>query len=254
MSATNSKQDFDGKEFNTLFSHGKSCKIEESMCFSTRTINEMASTGQLKRDKLLDISVGPLIYQLFALSDIFKEIYVVQMNDASFTHFKQWMDKDDKATDLSHAPKRVCHLEGNRQEWKEKEDQVRKTIKGVYKWENHETTGLDPEVVPQVDAVLSHWTLNVISKNEEDYQRNLKGATSRLKLGGQLLLFTPLNMTFYDVGNDRYSSLSMNETEVHDHVKKAGFHIEKSSVIKSVEPSDNVDYSHLGFVLARKVE
>ncbi|XP_040182030.1 indolethylamine N-methyltransferase-like isoform X2 [Rana temporaria] len=247
--------DFDAKELvNTHFSHGKISIIEESMGFPTRIIHELASTGQLKGDKLLDISIGSLIYQLFSVSNIYKEIYVVQMNDDSFTHFKQWMDKDDKATDWSQCTKRVCHLEGNRQEWTEKEDQVRKVIKGVYKWDNHETNGLDPRVVPQVDFVLSLWILNVVSKTKEDFQRNLERFTSRLKLGGQVLLFVVLNMTFYKVGSHRYFCLTLDETEVQELVIKAGFIIEKSSVIKAVEPNDIVDYSHMGFVLARKVK
>ncbi|XP_040182028.1 indolethylamine N-methyltransferase-like [Rana temporaria] len=247
--------EFDAKEFlNTHFSPDKTSIIEESLGFPTRIIHELASTGQLKGDKLLDISMGSILYQLFSVSNNFKEIYVVQMNDDSFTHFKQWMDKDNKANDWSHAAKRVCHLEGNRQGWKEKEDQLRKEIKGVYKWDNHETNGLDPEVVPQVDFVLSLWIINAISKTKEDFQRNLERFTSRLKLGGQVLLFVVLNMTFHKVGNHRYFMLTLDETELQELIIKAGFAIEKSSVITAVEPSDNVDYSHLSFVLARKVK
>lgn len=246
--------DFDAKDFvNTYFSLGTSI-LEESMGFPTRIIHEMASTGQLKGDKVLDNSMGSIMYQLFSVSNIFKEIYVVHLTDASFKHFKQWLDNDIKATDWSHAAKRVCHLEGNRQGWKEKEDQVKKVIKGVYKWDNHETNGLDPEVVPQVDCVLSLWILKAISRTKEDFLRNLERFTSRLKIGGQLMLFLPLNMTFYNVGHHRYFCLTLDETEIQELVIKAGFVIEKSSVIKAVESSDNVDYSHLSYVLARKVK
>ncbi|XP_077312253.1 indolethylamine N-methyltransferase-like [Lithobates pipiens] len=247
--------DLDAKEFvNNHFSHGNISIIEESMGFPIRIIHEMASTGQLKGDKVLDISIASIIYQLFSTSNIFKEIYVVQMTDASFKHFKEWLDNDIKATNWSYATKRVCYLEGNRQGWKEKEDQVRKVIKGVYKWDNHETNGLDPKVVPQVDCVLSVWLLNVISRTKEDFLRNLERFTSRLKLGGQLMLFLVLNMTFYKVGHHHYFCLSLNETEVQELVIKAGFVIEKSSFIKAAEPSDIVNYSHMSFVLARKVK
>ncbi|CAI9571098.1 unnamed protein product [Staurois parvus] len=134
------------------------------------------------------------------------------------------------------------------------EDQARKAIKGVYKWDNHETHGLDPAVVPQVDCVVSLWLLTMISKTKDDFQRNLERFTSRLKIGGRLMMFVPLKMTFYMVGHHRYFCLSLEELEVQELVIKAGFIIEKSSLINAVEPSDCVNYKHLGFVLARKVK
>ncbi|XP_072283054.1 indolethylamine N-methyltransferase-like [Pyxicephalus adspersus] len=211
-------------------------------------------TGQLKGEKILDISIGSVIYQLFSISNICKEIHVVQLTNASFKHFKQWLENDKGATDWSYTSKRVCHLESNRQEWKEKEDQLRKVIKGVYKWDNHETNSLSSKLVPQVDCVISLYILNVVSKTKDDFLRNLKSFTSTLKIGGQLLLFMVLNMTFYKVGSHRYFCLTLVEEDVQEVVINAGFIIEKSTLTKAVEPNDIVNYSHVCYILARKVK
>ncbi|XP_018426775.1 PREDICTED: indolethylamine N-methyltransferase-like, partial [Nanorana parkeri] len=247
--------DLDAKELvNTHFSHGKISIIEETMGFPTRVIHDLASKGELKGEKVLDISIGSIPYQLFSVSSFVKEIYVVQMTDTSFRHFNQWLEKDNGATDWSHASKRVCHLEGNRQGWQEKEDQTSSLIKGVYKWDNYETNSLDPALVPQVDCVITLWILNVISKTKDDLLKNLVSLTSRLKAGGQLLVFMVLDMTFYMVGSHRYFCLTLDEKELQELVIKAGFIIEKSSLLRGVEPNDIVDYSHMCCVLARKIK
>nr|DBA16573.1 TPA: hypothetical protein GDO54_003952 [Pyxicephalus adspersus] len=121
MSGTTHKhyhdEDLDAKEFvNTHFSHGKIDIIEENMGFPIRISHELVSTGQLKGEKILDISIGSVIYQLFSISNICKEIHVVQLTNASFKHFKQWLENDKGATDWSYTSKRVCHLESNRME------------------------------------------------------------------------------------------------------------------------------------------
>ncbi|KAM5142261.1 indolethylamine N-methyltransferase-like [Mantella aurantiaca] len=208
-------EDFDAEKLvNNHFSNGKISIIEQNMGFPTRTIHEMISAGLLRGEKALDFSIGSITYQLFSVSNFFKEIYVVQLTDSSFKHFKQWLEKDRGATDWSYTSKRVCHLEGNRQGWKEREEQTRSIIKGLYKWDSYDTQGLNPAMVPPVDFVISLWLLNVISKTKDDFLRNLRSFTSRLRLGGQLLLFTVLNMTFYRVGPHRYFCLSLVEKDV----------------------------------------
>ncbi|KAM9299252.1 indolethylamine N-methyltransferase-like [Gastrophryne carolinensis] len=212
-------------------------------------------SGKIKAEKTLDFSIASTIYQLLSLSNVCKEIYVVRVKDSSIENLNQWMENVDGATDWSYVTKRLCHLEGKGQDWQEKEEQLKSSIKGIYKWEQYETSDLDPSSVPEVDCVISLWMLKVISKSKEDFQKNLRKITFRLKIGGHLVLFHSLNMSFFWVGNNRYRALSMDETELQESVIKAGLVIEESFLIAGSKPSsDMVKYSHVCAILARKAK
>ncbi|XP_068128353.1 indolethylamine N-methyltransferase-like [Hyperolius riggenbachi] len=245
----------DAKVFvESHFSHGQIAMIEENVVFPLRVLHKLASKGVLKGSKMIDLSIGATAFQLFPVCNIYKEIYVMEFTDSNIEHFKLWLDKDEKATDWSFSAKRACQLEGNKQDWKKKEDQARQAVKGVFKWENCQTNPIDPKLVPEVDCVLSIYVLSVVCKTKEEFQNGLKNAVSRLKMGGHLVLFTPLNMSFYRVGKNRFFVLTMDEKTLQELVINAGFVIEKSGSMKSVEKCDLVDYSHMCYVLACKVK
>ncbi|CAN2391042.1 amine N-methyltransferase activity, partial [Pristimantis euphronides] len=217
-----------------------------------KVLHEVFSSGKVRGDALLDISVGAIIYQLFSASNNFKKMYVMEFKDANITHFKKWLQKEEGATDWSFVSEKFCHIEGIRDKLQEKEDQVRKAIAGVIKWENFENTPIDTQLVPEVDCVLSLWMLAVISKTKEAFQTNLKKFTSRLKIGGHLLLFLGMNMSFYKMGEHKFFLLSVDETFVRESVTNAGFVIEQVESIPSEINTDLIDYDCLLFILARK--
>ncbi|XP_068130592.1 indolethylamine N-methyltransferase-like [Hyperolius riggenbachi] len=238
----------------TYFSHGQVQMIEENVVFPLRYLHKWASKGLLKGSKMIDLSIGSAVFQLFPLCNIYKEIYVLEFTDSNIDHFKLWLNKKEGATDWSHAAKRACQLEGNRQDWKEKAYQVRRAVKGVFKWENYQTTPIDPTLVPEVDCILSVYLLHVACKTQEEFQNSLKNAVSRLKMGGHLVMFAAVNMSYYMVGQHRFLILNMDEKTLQELVIKTGFVIEESGLMKSAEKSDLLDYSYLCCLRARKVE
>ncbi|XP_069829599.1 indolethylamine N-methyltransferase-like [Dendropsophus ebraccatus] len=246
-------EEFDSKLFNeTFFSHGGISIIEENMVYPAKILHDLFSSGEVKGEILLDISMGSIMYQLISASNYFKDIYVLEFTDANLKHFKKWLAKEEGATDWSFACQKVCEFEGIGDMSKEKEDQVRRKIKEVIKWEDYEKSCMSPQLVPEVDCVLSLWVLIPISKTKKDFQRNLKEFTSRLKIGGHLILFVGLNMTFYKMGKHKYCFLSVDEDFVRESVIKAGLVIEKVDSLPRKVDTDIVDYKHLLFVLARK--
>ncbi|KAM9299256.1 indolethylamine N-methyltransferase-like [Gastrophryne carolinensis] len=226
--------------------------IEENLGFPVRILHDLFYKGKIKAEKALDFSTGSYIYQLISLSNDCKEIYMLRLKDDSIENINQWLKKDGQATDWSYSIQRVCHLEGNKQGWKDKEEQLRNAIKGVYKWRDPKTSDVDPSLVPEVDCVISLFLLNMISRTKKDFQMNLKKVTSRLKVGGKLALFTPLNMTYYQVGDHRYKCLKADESEVQEMVVQSGFVIERSSLTAKGDDQDTGDDSHKYFILARK--
>ncbi|XP_063775381.1 nicotinamide N-methyltransferase-like [Pseudophryne corroboree] len=245
--------DFKAKEFvETHFADEHNSIMEENIGHPAKILHELFSSGQVTGEILIDISIGAIIYQLLSASNIFKKIYVIDFTDANIKHFKQWLEKGKDATDWSFASKRVCELQGNRDGWQEQEEKVRRAIKNVVKWDIFENSCIDPLLVPMADCVISLWIINVISKTKEDFQKNVKSFTSRLKIGGHLLLFTVLGMTYYRVGNHKHFVLTVDEAFVREAVINAGFVIEKTDLWNGIAESDIVDYKQLFFILARK--
>ncbi|XP_068130590.1 indolethylamine N-methyltransferase-like [Hyperolius riggenbachi] len=242
---------FEAKDLvETHFSHGQVPGIEQCVGFPLGVLHKWASKGVLKGSKLLDLSVGSSVFQLFPVVDIYKEIYMVEFTESNIDHLKLWLDKDEKATDWTFAAKRACQLEGNRQDWKVKEDQVRQAVQQVVKWENHHTTPIDPKLVPEVDCLLVMYILSVC-KTKEEFKSCLKNAASRLKVEGQLVLFSPINMSYYKVGQQKFFALTMDEKTLQELVMSVGFIIEEYDLMKNAEKSDILDYSHVCCIRAR---
>ncbi|XP_075462661.1 nicotinamide N-methyltransferase-like [Ascaphus truei] len=246
------------KEFNpkafaeTYFCDENFPLIDECMGFPLKKLHDTFSSGRVRGDTMIDISAGPNIYQLLSASDIFKEIIVLETTEPNIQEFEKWLKKDPGAADWSYAAKALCELEGNREDWQVKEDKVRRAVKQVVKWDVAKDNPLDPVVLPQVDCVLSLWCLNHISRDKEAYRSNLRKITSLLKIGGHLLLFGGLNMTYYMIGEHRFFILPYDKKFLREALSDAGYVIENMDVLPSRKGCDLVDYEHLGFVIARK--
>ncbi|XP_069802677.1 nicotinamide N-methyltransferase-like [Dendropsophus ebraccatus] len=234
------------------FSAGSVSIREESMAEPTKRLHKVFSSGLVKGDSLLVMSVGAMVYPLFSASNVFSNIYVMDTTDASVKHFKQWLEKGDEATDWSDASKLVCQLEGNPDAWKEKEEQARRAVKGVFKYNLVDGCCNLSVVVPPVDCVLIAYHFNVSCKTKEDFKNSLKTFTSWLKIGGHLVLFIALNMTFYRVGHCKFTALTVDEKFVREEVTNAGFTIEKEEIIPTSIENDLVNYKNFFFLIAQK--
>ncbi|XP_075462660.1 indolethylamine N-methyltransferase-like [Ascaphus truei] len=246
-------KEFDPKAYTEAFFCDEAFPlIDECMEFPLKKLHEMISSGRVRGDTLIDISLGPLIYHLLSACDIFKEIIVVEFTEPNIQEFEKWLKKDPGTADWSYAAKALCELEGNREEWQVKEDKVRRAVKQVVKWDVSKDDPLDPVVLPQVDCVLSLWSLNCISRDKDAYRSNLRKFTSLLNIGGHLLLFGGLNMTYYTVNEHRFFNLSYDEKFLKEVLRDAGYIIENMDVLPSRKGSDLLDYEHVACVIARK--
>ncbi|XP_075459246.1 indolethylamine N-methyltransferase-like [Ascaphus truei] len=246
-------EEFDPKGLvDTYFCDVNYPLIDESVGFPLRKLHETFSSGRVRGDTIIDISSGPAVYHLLSASDIFKEIIVIEFTKPNIQEFEKWIKKDPGAADWSYAAKALCDLEGNREECQVKEDKVRRAVKQVVKWDVSKDNPLDPVVLPQVDCVLSLWALNVISRDKDAYQRNLRKCASLLNIGGHLLLFGVFNMTYYKIGEHKFFFLSCDEMFLREALRDAGYIIENMDLLPSRKGCDMVDYDHVVYVIARK--
>ncbi|XP_063291741.1 indolethylamine N-methyltransferase-like [Pelobates fuscus] len=207
--------------------------------------------GVVKGETLIDFSVGATASHLIPVCNGFKDIYVVEVNERNINEFEKWRQNKQDAVNFSYGAKVHHKLEGGREAWHMKEDKARQAIKGVIQWDisNDDQVPVD---LPQADCILSLYLLNVISKDKDTYQRNLKKMTSRLKIGGSLLLFSPINMTFYIIDDHKFFVLPVDEDFVKQTVNNAGFVIEKVNVLPSKKSCDLVDYDSVIYLRCRK--
>ncbi|XP_066463533.1 nicotinamide N-methyltransferase-like [Eleutherodactylus coqui] len=238
----------------THFSHEGVCHTEDSTVQPLKRLHELFSSGLVKGDIMLESSAGGMVSPLFLASKYFKEIYVMEFTDGSVNHFKQWLENSDESTDWSYGAKLVCGLEGNEDGWKEKEEEARRAVKGVFKYDLLDSNSKKSVAIPEVDCVLTVYQFNIICQTKEDFKHNMKILTSRLKVGGYMVILYALNMTFYQAGDHKFSSLTVDKKFIKKVMTDTGFEIVKEEVIPTVIEHDLTDCKDVAYIVARKGE
>lgn len=210
--------------------------------------------GKVKGDTLMDIGTGPCIYQLLSACEAFKNIIVSDFTDKNREELNVWLKNQPEAFDWSSVVKHVCHLEGDRITCQEKEEKLRKTIKQVLKCDVLKTNPIDPVTIPQVDCLLSCLCLEGACKDFESYVTALKNITEFLKPGGYLVLTGVLGNSYYQVGEVKFSALTLNEAFLRETLPGAGYVIENFQLSKKTENSleDKADFIAYYVITAQK--
>ncbi|CAH2320337.1 nicotinamide N-methyltransferase-like [Pelobates cultripes] len=256
MSSTSYKhyhdKNYPAKRFVEIyFCDDRNPLIEESMEFPLEQIHKDIDSGLVKGETLIDFSMGATATHLIPVCSGFKDIYVVEVNKVNIDEFEKWRQSKEDAVHFSYGAKVHHKLEGGREAWHLKEDKIRQAIKGVIQWDisNDDQVPVD---LPQADCVLSVYLLNVISKDKEAFQRNMKKITSRLKIGGSLLLIFVINMTFYEVDDHKFFVLKVDEDFIKHSVINAGFVLENVNVLPRQKNTKLVDHDAVMYVRGRK--
>ncbi|XP_075459248.1 indolethylamine N-methyltransferase-like [Ascaphus truei] len=244
---------FDPNGFiNTYFHPENNDMFEELIVYPITQLFKTFSSGRVRGETLLDVTIGPTAFHLLSACDFFKEINVIEFTDANIREFEMWRNKEPGAADWSHAAKIVCELEGKSEKWQGKEDKARRAVKRVVKCDFTKDNPLEPIVLPKVDCVLSMFLLFVVSKDHQAYRSNMKKLASMLKTGGHMVLFGPLNKSYCMVGEHKLSCLIHDEEFMREAVCDAGFIIVDFDLLPTKKTSNLSDYKHAFFLIARK--
>ncbi|MEE6484731.1 hypothetical protein FKM82_013998 [Ascaphus truei] len=246
-------EEFDPRGFiDTYCYNGNNDMFEEVVLYPITQLFKTFSSGRVRGETLLDVSVGPLAFHLLTVCDFFKEINVIEFTDANIREFEMWKNKEPGAADWSHTAKIVCELEGKSEEWEGKEDKARRAVKRVVKCDLTKDNPLEPVVLPQMDCLISMYVLQVVSKDHQAFRSNLKKLASMLKTGGQMLLAGAYNTSCYMVGEHKFFCLSFDEEFIREAVCDAGFIIENMEALPTKKTSNLTDYDQIMFMIARK--
>ncbi|XP_075460437.1 indolethylamine N-methyltransferase-like [Ascaphus truei] len=246
-------EEFDPRVFiDTYFCNGTNDMFVDTLVYPIKQLFKTFSSGRVRGETLLDVTMGPLAFHLLTACDYFKEINVIEFTDANIREFEMWRNKEPGAADWSHAAKIICELEGKSEEWEGKEDKARRAVKRVVKCDFTKDNPLEPVFLPQMDCLTCLYVLNVVCKDHKALCSYLKKLASMLKIGGHMLLFASYNGTFYMLGEHKFFSLSCDEEFIREAVCDAGFIIENLEALPTKKTNTFSDYDHIMFMIARK--
>ncbi|KAM5163624.1 nicotinamide N-methyltransferase-like [Mantella aurantiaca] len=244
----------DSRDYSDLYFSGKQGMIfrDDSLKFPMANLHYLFSSGRVKGKFLIDVSKGSFIHHLYSASNFFQDIVVLKSSENSLMELSQWLHDRTGAYDWTHTTTAAAELEGNRDQLLEKESRLKSSIKQILKCEFEEENITSPVELPLADCVLCVWILDTISKNEDEYMRNLEKLLKLLKPGGQLLLFSGIDTTFTIVRGERFHAFTHDESFVKNALSKLGLVIDYCAVQKRRNVSDLTDYKAVMFTVAQK--
>ncbi|XP_069832248.1 nicotinamide N-methyltransferase-like [Dendropsophus ebraccatus] len=229
--------------------------------FKESTINMMrcfynaVKSGLVSGKTLIDIGLGPIIVHLLSIYEFFEQISIVKFNDSDIRELELWRNNDPDAFNWSATSKHFREIKGmNSDGWEAEEEKLRGKIKEIKKWEVTEDNLTDSIQLPKADCVTSLWALELISKNDEDYRRNLRKYSNLIKLGGHLLLYTNISSTHFKIGANKFHLLPCDESFFRKVLSEGGLEIEQFENLGRVMGPDLVDHEAIVFIVARKVK
>ncbi|XP_076968990.1 nicotinamide N-methyltransferase [Tamandua tetradactyla] len=207
----------------------------------------------VKGNLLIDIGSGPTIYQLLSACESFKEIVATDYTDQNLQELERWLKKEPGAFDWSPVVNYVCELEGNRIQGPEKEEKLRRAVKQVLKCDVTQRQPLGPVSLPPADCLLTTLCLHAACPDLPTYRGALENLGSLLKPGGFLVIVDVLRSSYYMIGEQRFSSLSLGREAVEAAVKEAGYTIERFEVTQQRYSPTAADNEGIFSLVGRKL-
>ncbi|KAM5163705.1 indolethylamine N-methyltransferase-like [Mantella aurantiaca] len=246
----------DSRDFSDLYYSNKEDMVfgEDSLKFPMMNLYYQFSSGRVSGNTLIDISLGSFIHHLYSASYSFQEIIVLKSSEKCIMELSRWLHDRTGAYDWTHTSTAAAELEGNRDHHQEKESCLKSSIKQILKCDFEEENITSPVQLPLADCILCVWILDVISKNEDEYMRNLEKMLKLLKPGGCLLLISAIDITYFTAGGERLHMFKHDESFVKNALSKLGLVIDYSTVQRRRNVSDLTDYKAVMFTVAIKRE
>ncbi|KAM5163613.1 indolethylamine N-methyltransferase-like [Mantella aurantiaca] len=246
----------DSREHSDLYFSGKEDMVfrDDTLIFPMMNLHYQFSSGRVTGTFLIDVSHGSFIHHLYSASNSFQDIVLLKSNEICIMELSRWLHDRTGAYDWTHTSAAAAKLEGNRDQHQEKESCLKSSIKQILKCDFEEENITSPVELPLADCVISLWMLELISKNEDEYMRNLEKIIKLLKPGGHLLLFSSLDATYFTAGGERFYGFTHDEDFVKNALSKLGLVIDYCSVQRRRNVSDLIDYKSAMFTVAKKRE
>ncbi|XP_068102598.1 indolethylamine N-methyltransferase-like [Hyperolius riggenbachi] len=250
------KHDFDSRDYIETFYSDKPDMIflDDTVTFPMMNFHYMFSSGFVKGDVLVDISVSSLIHHLYSSCDIFKDIIILKLNERCNMETSRWKDARTGAYSWEHTSAHAAKLEGKSVQIQDKDEQLKTAISHIISCDFENENITHPVVLPLADCITSLLIMDVICKDEDDYLRNLEKMSKLLRPGGHLILMGARNACYVMVGGEKFQGFSYDESFVKNALSKLGFVIDYCAVQRRRNESKLVDYDSVIFITACKTK
>ncbi|XP_073457468.1 indolethylamine N-methyltransferase-like [Aquarana catesbeiana] len=226
----------------------------DTLKFPMESLHYHLNSGQVKGTFMIDISAGSFIHHLLSASNCFQKIIILKLQEKCIMEVTRWLHDRTGAYDWTHASGAAAVLEGTREQLQETEMRLRSSVKQILKCDFEQEDITSPVQLPLADCIISALILESISKNEDEYMKNLEKILKMLKCGGQLLLFGLVDSTYKTVKGKRIHRFKCNEEFVKNALGKLGLVIDYYAVKTRSNVSDLTDYRAVLFIVAHKGE
>ncbi|XP_078496382.1 nicotinamide N-methyltransferase-like [Lissotriton helveticus] len=215
---------------------------------------KITSSGQVKGDSAIVLSIGPYAHYPLLICEHFNEITFACADDKSIQEIQKWWKNEPDAVDYSHAMKMICDLQGTGEQWTEKQQMLQRKVKRVLNFDVMSSNPLSPIIHPQADCLLLIHCVEHFVKDKKSYCKALENISSLLKPGGHLIMITKFYATFYMCGDYKFPVFCLDEDILKDALKGASFVIEENHIYpRKTETLHSIaDYKYFAILKARK--
>ncbi|XP_068099841.1 indolethylamine N-methyltransferase-like [Hyperolius riggenbachi] len=250
------KHAFKSRDYSETYFSDKPDMVfgDDTLKFPMTNFHYVFSSGFIKGDVMIDISLGPLIHHLYAACDVFKNIIILKLNESCNMETSRWANTRTGAYNWNHTSAHAAKLEGKSAQIEDKEEQLKTAISHIVSCDFDNENVTHPVVLPLADCITSLWILDVTSKNKDDYMRNLEKMSKLLRPGGHLILVSALNISYFMVGADSIHCFKSDESFVKNALHKLGFVIDYCAMQKRKNTSKLTDYEAFMFITACKTK
>nr|DBA16582.1 TPA: hypothetical protein GDO54_003961 [Pyxicephalus adspersus] len=214
--------------------------------------SESLTLGEFKGNVLIDFSIGPVIHHLYPACEYFRDIILLRVSDHCILEVKKWLNARTGAFDWSHTATIALEIGGNSNPYEDNETQLKASITNVVKCDLSKENLIDPLILQQADCVVTACMLEVISKDQEDFVRNLRKLSQLLKCGGHIMIYCFLNATYFMVQGEKFHFFKINEHILRSELVNEGFVIKHWEVFQRTAKSHLTDYDSVVFCTAIK--
>ncbi|XP_063798073.1 nicotinamide N-methyltransferase-like [Pseudophryne corroboree] len=223
--------------------------------FNLYPVERLHSLSDIIRgNSVIDISLGPNISLLLAITNLFNDITVLRSDTSSLKAVEKWMKNHPAAVNFSHVSNKVSDLRDNSDGAQEIETQLRSAIKQLLPCDFTKENITDPVVLEKADCVVSLGMLGTVSTDQTSYMNNMRKLAAMLKPGGRLVVFGGINYgldnNFMCVGDIKYHHLKYDENTVRKVLTDAGCRVQSIDINECQIPDHMLRISHTFCALA----
>ncbi|XP_030635957.1 nicotinamide N-methyltransferase [Chanos chanos] len=245
---------FDSRAYNDMFYSSPQGHSDEQnfLTFVLQSLSKTFSSGKYRGRTLIDVGSGPTIHSVISASKYFDEFVLSDYTDRNRKEIEKWLKAEEGCFNWKPVIQYVCELEGRSPS--EVESELRQRVKRVLKCDVRLENPFHPLNLEPADCVITSLCLEGACKDTETYSRALRSLRALLRPDGALVMVGVLGETFYTVAGQKFSCLSLTQSNIEDLLKNLGFTVQEFNVFQPQDLKDNTvsDFEAVFHLIALK--